>query len=202
MSQCGNPGRQIPARKRPRLPDRHAGAGAPADDAAPARPGRRPQHRRLHFRLSRLAARRLRPGAVAGQALHQEATTSSSSPASTRTSRRPPCGAPSRSISIPAPGTMACSACGTARGPGVDRSGDALKHANYAGTSQARRHRGAGRRRPHGQVVDDGAPERARLHGRRHPGHPCRQRSRSISISACMPSPCRATRACGSASRC
>ena len=103
MSRRGNPGRQIRAGKRPGLPDRHAGAGAPADDAAPARPRRRPQHRRLHLRLSRLAARRLRPGAVAGQALHQEATTSSSSPASTRTSPPPPCGAPSRSISIPAP---------------------------------------------------------------------------------------------------
>ena len=41
----------------PGLPDRRAGAGAPAADAAPARPCRRAQHRRLHLRLSRLAAR-------------------------------------------------------------------------------------------------------------------------------------------------
>ena len=61
------------------------------------------------------------------------------------------------------------------KGPGVDRSGDVLKHANYAGTSK------------HGGVMalagDDhmaksstvGAPERARLHGRRHAGDPSRQ---------------------------
>src|SRR5260370_23212479 len=40
----GDPGRQIPAGKRTRLPDRHAGPGAPADDAAPARPRPPPQH--------------------------------------------------------------------------------------------------------------------------------------------------------------
>src|SRR5580700_11697708 len=36
----GDPGRQIPAGKRTRLPHRHAGLGAPADDAASARPRR------------------------------------------------------------------------------------------------------------------------------------------------------------------
>jgi indolepyruvate ferredoxin oxidoreductase len=44
-----------------------AGAGAPADAAARARPRARAEHRGLHLRLSRLAARRLRPGAVAAQ---------------------------------------------------------------------------------------------------------------------------------------
>ena len=34
------------------------------------------------------------------------------------------------------------------KGPGVDRCGDVFKHANAAGTSQARRRAGAGRRRP------------------------------------------------------
>ena len=39
------------------------------------------------------------------------------------------------------------------KGPGVDRCGDVFKHANYAGTSQARRRAGAGGRRPRGQVL-------------------------------------------------
>ena len=32
--------------------------------------------------------------------------------------------------------TTACSPCGTARGPGVDRCGDVFKHGNHAGTSK------------------------------------------------------------------
>ena len=40
----------------------------------------RPQHRRLHLRLSRLAARRPRPGAVEGEEAPRSARTSSSSP--------------------------------------------------------------------------------------------------------------------------
>ncbi len=47
------------------LHDRHASAGAPADPAAPARRGGGPQHRRLYFRLSRLADRPLRHRALA-----------------------------------------------------------------------------------------------------------------------------------------
>ena len=88
------------------------------------------------------------------------------------------------------------------KGPGVDRSGDVLKHANYAGTSK------------HGGIValagddhmakssTDGPPERARLHGRRHAGASIPPACRNISTSACTPSRCRATRACGSPSRC
>ena len=81
--------RQVRARVRPRLPDRRAGAGAPADAAAAARRAAGPQHRRLHLRLSRLAARRLRPGAVEGEEVPRARATSSSSRASTRTSPRP-----------------------------------------------------------------------------------------------------------------
>ena len=88
------------------------------------------------------------------------------------------------------------------KGPGVDRCGDVAQARQLRRHLQAWRRAGAGRRRPHGQVVDHGAPERARLHRRRHPGHPSRVASRNISTSACMASPCRAIRACGSASRC
>ena len=201
MAQIGNPGRQIPSRKRPDLPDRHPGAGAPADDAAPARPGRRPQYRRLHLRLSRLAARRLRPGAVAGQALHQE------QPHRVPARRqRGPRG--DRPVGHPADPSLSRRQVrwrvrhvvrqGAGRRP-LGRRPQARQLRRHV---EARRRGGAGRRRPHGQVVDRGAPERARLHRRRHPGHPSPRRSRSISTSACTPSPCRATRACGSASRC
>jgi hypothetical protein len=58
---------------------------------------RRPEHRRLHFRLSRLAAGRLRPGAVAGQEIHlEEPRHEVPARASTRTWARPWSGAPSR----------------------------------------------------------------------------------------------------------
>jgi indolepyruvate ferredoxin oxidoreductase len=40
------------------------------------------------------------------------------------------------------------------KGPGVDRCGDVFRHANAAGTSQARRRAGDRRRRPRGQVLD------------------------------------------------
>ncbi len=51
----------------PDLPVRRAGAGAAAAHAADARPRRRAEHGRLHFRLPRLAAGRFRPGTVEGQ---------------------------------------------------------------------------------------------------------------------------------------
>ena len=106
-------------------------------DAAPARPRGRistPQ-----ASSPAIAARR---SAMYDHALWRRevapasATTSPSSPASMRILPRPPSGAASRSACFPAPKSMACSASGTARGPGVDRSIDALKHANSAGTSR------------------------------------------------------------------
>ena len=56
------------------------------------------------------------------------------------------------------------------KGPGVDRSLDVLKHGNHAGTSQAWRRAGGGRRRPCRQVLDPAAPVRPRLRRRGDPG--------------------------------
>ncbi len=68
------------------------------------------------------------------------------------------------------------------KGPGVDRCSDVFKHANMAGTSQARRRDRHRRRRPRRQEQHRRAPERPHLQGLRaagvlpvrragHPGH-------------------------------
>ena len=59
-AQESHPRRQIRSRPGPRLRHRLSGAGAHVPDAEGARSPRRPQHRGLHHRLSRLAARRTR----------------------------------------------------------------------------------------------------------------------------------------------
>ena len=63
----GHPRRQVDPGPRPRLHERHAGPDPPGDAAAAARPVGRPEHRRLHQRLPRLAARRRRPDRLEGE---------------------------------------------------------------------------------------------------------------------------------------
>ena len=148
----------------PGLSDRHAGAGAPADAAAPARCRGGAQYRLLYFRLSRLAARRVRPGAVERAALCRAQPHQVLSRRSTRSSA-PTAVWGSQQIGLfPGAKYDGVFAIWYGKGPGVDRSGDALKHGNSAGTAPPWRGAGARRRRPHLQILDPGASIRtARL---------------------------------------
>ena len=85
-------------------------------DAEGARPPRRPQHRRLCHRLSRLAARRARPADPARRRVCSPARRHVQ-PASTRNLPPPRCGARSRRNCAARASSMACSASGTARAP-------------------------------------------------------------------------------------
>ena len=70
------------------------------------------------------------------QTLPRQRTTSSSSPASTRTSRPPPSGASQQVDLFPGAKYDGVFAMWYGKGPGVDRCGDVFKHANSAGTSK------------------------------------------------------------------
>ena len=56
------------------------------------------------------------------------------------------------------------------KGPGLDRCGDVLKHANFMGTGPERRRRAVRRRRPVGQVVDAPVRHQRPAGRRRRPG--------------------------------
>ena len=118
-------------------------------DAAAARPRRRAEHGRLRHRLSRLAARRLRPAAGAGASRCSTRTTSSTARPSTRTWPPPPARARSRSGSTARAATTACSRSGTPRGPASTARGDAIRHGNLFGTAAHGRRAAAAGRRPH-----------------------------------------------------
>ena len=164
------------ARARPRLPDRRPGAGAAPADAAPARPGRGPLDRGLHLRLSRLAARHLRPGALAG------AGGARVPPRPVRAGReRGPGG--DGGLGIPAGGPLRRAALrrrlrdlvrqGPRRRPLLRRA----QARQLRGRLAHGRRAGAGGRRSGRQVLLDRAPERARADPLRDPGPESRRRA-------------------------
>ena len=120
----------------PRLPDRPAGAGPAADGADPARPRGGAQDRGLHLRLSRLAARRLRPAAARRRKQHLDAHDIVFQPGVNEDlAATAVWGSQQLQLS---PGARYDGVVGIwyGKGPGVDRSGDVLKHANAAGSSR------------------------------------------------------------------
>ena len=151
------------------LHDRHPGAGQVADDAASERPCGRARHGLPDLRLPRLAARQFRPGAVAGAALPGEARRA----VPARRQRRPgghrPLGHPAGG---PLPGAKHDGVFAIWYGKGAGRR----PHHGRLQARQQRRNRRpwrrarAGRRRSCLRLLDDGAPERVRLHERRHAG--------------------------------
>ena len=165
-----HPRRQIRPRIRPHLSHRHPGAGAAADDAAAARPcgrARTPPASSPAIAARRWAASTRRCGRRR------------SSSSNNQIHFQP--GVNEDLAATAVWGTQQTDLFGDnkydgvfamwyGKGPGVDRSGDVLRHGNLAGTSTPWRRAGAGRRRPHLQVLDHGASERIRLHGRDDPG--------------------------------
>ena len=140
---------------RPDLPLRHPGAGAAADDAAGSATARRGLNTGgfiSGYRGSPLGGYDTALWQARAHLLKR--TTSISSPASTRTSRRPRSGAASRSALFPGAKVDGVFGIWYGKGPGVDRSMDVFKHANAAGTSRARRRARDRRRRSRLPVLD------------------------------------------------
>ena len=109
--------RSLQQEHRPGAADGDAGAGPHPARPARSRHRRRPQYRGFCLGLSRLAAGRRRCGIVGKQGAAGSSAGSNSCRRSTKTSRQPPCSAPSRSKPTPGARSRACSASGTARAP-------------------------------------------------------------------------------------
>ena len=156
------PGRQIHHHFRSRVSHRLPGAGAPPDDPARARPGRRAQHRRLRVRLPGLAAGRAGSQPVegrrpSGRARHRV-------PA--RHQRRP---GRHRGVGHPAAGPVAQGA-GAGGVRDVVRQGAGGRPLRRRLPPRQRRRQqqvwwraGDRRRRPRGQVVHPAPPDRPLL---------------------------------------
>ena len=189
--------RQVQPGIRPRLHERRAGAGAPADAAAPARCARRPEHRRFRQRLSRQPARRLRPVAVGGEE------------APGRQPHRLPAGRERGTRRHRGVGHAAARPVpvgeeirrrvrhlvrqGPRRRP-LQRRVQARQHGRHGTARRRDRHR---RRRPCRQEQHRRAPERPHLQGLRAAGVLSRATCRTSSTWGCMPSRWAASRACG-----
>ena len=180
---AGRAGRQVPARGQADLPLRRPGAGAAADAAAPTRPRRWPQHRRLHLGLPRLAARHVRPHAVARQIV--------------------PAGAGYRLRSRPERGSGGDRGVGQPAGRAVSRRQGRwrVRHLVRQGTGRrplgrraeacqfgrhlaAWRRAGACRRRSWLPILDTRAPERTGVRGGADADHQSGDACRTISTSA------------------
>jgi hypothetical protein len=112
------------------------------------RPGRRAEHRRLCLGLPRLAAGRARPGPVEGQAHPGKATRHRFQPGVNEDLAATARVGHAAGALSPRPAFDGVFGMWYGKGPGVDRCGDVFRHANAAGTSQARRRAGDRRRRP------------------------------------------------------
>ena len=95
------------------------------------------QHRRLHLRLSRLAARPDRHPDVGGARAPRRQPHRLPPRRERGTRRHRHLGQPAAAAAARRATTTACSPIWYGKGPGVDRSGDVFKHANYAGTVAA-----------------------------------------------------------------
>ena len=131
--------------------------------------GGRAQHRLLHFRLSRLAARRARPGAV------ERAPLSRAQPHQVPAGDQRGAGG-DRGVGQPAGRPVPRRQIRRRLRHVVRQGAGRRPQRRRAEARQLRRHRaawrgaGAGRRRPHLQILDPAAPVRIRLYRRADPG--------------------------------
>ena len=193
-SRRGLTRRQVRRLVRRGLHDRHPGAGQAADDAASARCGGRSRHRLHDLRLPRLAARQLRPGAVAGAALPGGARRALPAGCQRGHGRH-------RAVGHAAGGALPRREARRGLRHLVRQGAGRRPHHRRLQARQQRRHRAARRRARAGgrrsclRVVHHGAPERVRLRQRRHagaqpgrrPGVPGLRPARLGALALCRP---------------